>query len=156
MPVGAEDRLELVNEVVDVLELPIDRGKADECDLVDRAQAVEHLFTDVTRGDLAVEVLIDVRLDVANNGLNLTFAHGPLVARLFAAGTNLLAVERNPGSVFVDDLEGRLLDLFVGGEPALANQAFPAAADHEVLARAGIDHLRFPVAAERAHHMRIT
>ena len=83
MPIRAEHRFELFDEVVDVFELAINRGKADKRDLVDRSQPIENLLPDIAGGDLAVEILIDVGFDVANKGLDLTFADGPLVTGLF-------------------------------------------------------------------------
>src|ERR1700733_12389084 len=153
VPIGPEHRLELFDEVVDVFELAVDRGKSHEGHLVDRAETVEDLFPDIPRRNLAVEVLINVRLDVANDRLDLTFAHRPLVACLFQAGPNLLAIERYAGAILLDDLERRLFDFLVRRESSLANQAFAAASDDEVLARAGVDDFRLPVATKWAHHV---
>src|ERR1700722_4904949 len=47
VPVCAQHRFEFFDEVVDVFELAVDRREADESDLVDGAEAVEHLFADV-------------------------------------------------------------------------------------------------------------
>ena len=67
MPVGPEDGFQLFDEVVDVFELAVNRGKPDERYLVDRSQPIEHFFADIPGGNFAVEALVDVRLDVVEH-----------------------------------------------------------------------------------------
>src|SRR5580704_3265290 len=154
MPIRAEHGFELFDEVVHVFELAVNRGKTHERDLVDRAEPIEDFLADIAGGNFAVEALIDVGLDVANDGLDLAFADWPLVAGLFQTGPDLLPVEGNAGAVFLDHFEGRFLDLFVSRESPLANQALAPPPDHEILAGARINDFRLPVATERANHVK--
>src|SRR5262249_445468 len=95
-----------------------------------------------------------VGFDFADDPLDLLLAHRALVTRLLESRTDLLAVERHPRAVLLDDLERRLFDLLVGREPptAFPVQTFPPTPDHKLFAGARVDDFCFGLAAERTEH----
>src|SRR5262245_41878802 len=78
----AEHGFQLFHEVVDVLELAVHRGEPHERHLIDVAEHAEDPLADAPRRDLALEVLVDVGFDFADDPLDLLFADGALVTRL--------------------------------------------------------------------------
>ena len=52
------------NEIVDVLELPVDRCKADIGDIVERMELFHHLLTDHAGGDLLFTRLLEIPLQI--------------------------------------------------------------------------------------------
>ena len=125
----AEDRLELLDEVVDVLELAVHRSKADERHLVHIPQATEYQFADFTRGNLTLEALVHLTLDRVDDPLDLVVADRSLVAGLLETHSDPLAVKRNPRAILLDHPQRRFLDLLIRRESPLATQALAAAAD---------------------------
>src|SRR5262249_8750033 len=116
----AEHRFQFFDEVVDVLELAVHRSEPDERHLIDVAEHAEDPLADAPRRDFALEVLVDVGFDFADDSLDLLFTHRALVARLLEPRADLLAVEGHPRSVLLDDLQGRLFDLLVRRKPPAA------------------------------------
>ena len=66
-----QDLVELAHEAVDVLELPVDRGKADIGDFVERLQALHDELADLFCRDLAVERILDGLFDLIGGALKL-------------------------------------------------------------------------------------
>ena len=85
-------------------------------------------------GDLALFGVVEQGLDLVDDRVELDGRDRPLLAGLHEARAKLVAVEPLPPAVVLDDHVRDLLDRFVGGEPATAGGAFPAAADDLALA----------------------
>src|SRR5262249_28612708 len=122
--------------------------------LIDFAEHVEHALADVPRRHLAVEVLVYVGFDLADDPLDLLFADRSLVAGLLQPRADFPAVERDARAVLFDHLQRRLFDLLVGREPAPAFpiEALPATSNHKLVAGARVDDFRFSLTAEGAEH----
>src|SRR5262249_47988824 len=153
-PRAAEHGFEFFDEIGHVLEVPIDRGKTDESDLVDVAQRFHHFFADVPRGDFALEVLVEVDFDVGNDPFDRFLADRTLPARFVAAIAVFGPVEGDAGAVFFDDFQGRFFDFFIRCEPPFTLQTLPAATNDELLTPAGVDDFRLVVPAKWTHHER--
>jgi hypothetical protein len=148
-----EHRLDLVDELGDVLELAVDGGEADVRDLVDAAQGVHHELPDLLRRHLAVELAVERVLDLRRDLLERVDGDGPLLAGLHETEQDLAPLEGHPRPVLLHDPERRLLDLLVGRVAPLALEALASTTDDEAVPRGPrIDH-PVPIGlAERAPH----
>jgi hypothetical protein len=110
-------------------------------------------LTSLKSRDLAVEVGLDIDLDVGDQPLDLVGADRPFVTSFLDAEADLLAVERDPRTILFDDLQRRFFDFLPRRKPPVAAQALPAAADLKFLAAAGVDDLGLALAAEGTFHV---
>src|SRR5690606_8605306 len=149
-----QHRLQFLDEVVDVFKLAVHRRKPHKRHLVHFPQGIEHPLADDPRGDFPLEILVNVRLDLADDPLDVVGADRPFVARLLQPRADLLPVERHARPVFLDHLQRRFFDLFVGRVPPAAFQTLATPADYELLTAARVHNLGFPVTAEWTHHER--
>ena len=150
-----EQPLERGHELVDVLEVAVDRGEADEGHLVELLQAVHQELADLVGRDLAVGALLHHGLDPLDDRLERLHRDRALLAGLQQALHHLLAVEALAAAVLLDDEVRDLVDALVGREALAAVEALAAAADHVAfLALARVDDLVLEVGAERALHGR--
>ena len=139
-------------EVLGGLELLVDRGEAEVGHLVELAQRREDGHADLVRGELGLAGAAQRVLDVLAEAGQVVLGERAALAGLADAGDRLVAVERlgRPGALH----HGELHQL-EGGEPLLALDADPAAADRAaVLGDPGVEDLGVGVAAERAVHPR--
>ena len=79
--------------------------------------------------DLPVGRVGDLGFHPVHQVFELRHAHRALLAGLDQPGQDLLAVELLPPAVLFDHHVGYVVDPLVSSEPALAGQAFAAAAD---------------------------
>src|SRR5512139_1543862 len=148
-----DERPDLLDELAHVLELPVHRGEPDVRHVVHREQLRHHPLPDPDRGDLLLRGRLELHLEGVDEMFDGGVADGALLARLEDAGEDLLPVERLAAAVPLDHQGELLLDPLVGGETALAGEAFPPSPDHvAVLTRPGVDHLVVVVAAPGAPH----
>src|SRR5262249_57863457 len=92
--VRASDQvLQLVEELVDVLELAVDGGEANVGDLVELAEALHDDRPDPGGRDLALLRIVQHRLDLVDDAVELDRGHRPLLARLGEPHAQLVAVE---------------------------------------------------------------
>ena len=144
---------ELLDEVVDVLELAVDRGKADVRHLVELPQLVHHEPADFRGRDLALGPVLQRRLDAVSHRLDRGEAHRTLLAGLEQPRHQLLPLEALAAAVLLHHHVRDLIDPLVAGEPPAAVEALAAAADDlALLALARVDDLIAEMSAERALH----
>ena len=146
-------QIELLDEFFLDLKIPVDRSKPEIGDLIQFLERHHHRFTDLGRFDLfdaaITQVIFYFGGDLFDGG------HGD---RAFDAGhleaaDELLPVEFLAPVVGLDHPEGDLIELFAGGETALAFETLPPAADGAAaVARARVDHFAVVIAAEWASH----
>ena len=146
--------LQLLNELADVLELVILAGETDVRDLIKVAQARHDLLADNAAGDLALELAVQLILNLIHDPLLGILGDGPLAAGRGDAPKHVLAIEGNVGAVTLDDDEpGGIFDALIGRKPLVTLDALPPTAhDLAALAGAAIDHLVVVVLAEGADH----
>lgn len=148
---------QLFEEVVDIVELAVDAGEADEGHLVEIAEIPHHQFSHLPALHFALVLLIDFVLDRRGGRLDLAAADGPLPAGSFEAAFDLFAVEGDAGAVFLDDFDRRFFGPLVGRETPTATGTLAPAADRQpVLARSGVDHAVVIGAAIGAFHIGFT
>src|SRR6266542_597899 len=150
---AADQSLQLVEELVGVLELPVDRSEAHVGDLVELPQPLHDERPDLARGHLALLSVVQSRFDLIHDRVELRRRHGALLAGLDESSPQLLSVEGLAAAVLLHDDVGDLLDRFIGSEAAAAGNALPATADD--LALPAFARVHDPVvhgAAKRAFH----
>src|SRR5262249_30699466 len=110
-------------------------------------------LADRARGDLPLRVVLHHLLDLVDDRREGLRRHRALLAGAVEPGHELLAVERLPPAVLLDDEVRDLLDPLVRGEPAAAGEALPAPADRVPRPRlARVHDLVLEMTAERALH----
>src|SRR5262249_7822818 len=119
-PALAQQILELVHELIDVLERAIDRGEAHVGDGVELVERLHHRLADHRARDLALGAVEEAALDAVDVLLDLLDADRALLARLGEAGDDLHAVEGLAPAVLLDHRRQVLLDALVGREAAAA------------------------------------
>src|SRR3989338_3770974 len=121
---------------------------------VQRVEPAHHPLPDLPRGDLAVEVLRQLSFQLIHQVLKLVHADRTLLAGFQEPGEQLMAVERLPPPVLLDDHERLFFDVLIGGEALAAFQALAPSSDGNAIgAGARVHDLVFIVAAERALHL---
>src|SRR5437868_9677222 len=133
--------LELAHELAHVLERSVHRGEPHVGDLVEAGELPHHRLADEGGRDLLLAHLLKAALDAVHDGLYLLGGDGPLAAGQFQAGDDFLPVEGLAAAVLLHHHGKDLLDPFVGGEAALAAEAFAPAADHgPLVGKPRVDH----------------
>src|SRR6478672_173055 len=146
------ERFELVLELLDVLEIAIDRGEPHVGDQVEVAQDPQRLLADRRRLDLVADPVSELGLDPHRRLLDLGERHGSLDARPHEARQELLAVERLARAVALDHVQRGVLDPLERRHPLPAEQALAAAANGALAGHAAVDDLRLAMFAVRAVH----
>src|SRR5688572_23886527 len=126
---AAQERFQLAQELVHVLELTINGREADVGDLVELPQPVHDSCPDVGRTDLPFFGVVETRLDLVHDRVELRRRDRPFLAGLDEPGAQLLPIESFPAAVLLDDHVGDLLDRLVRRKPAPAGFAFPSPPD---------------------------
>src|SRR4029078_6520815 len=126
---------QLVHELVDVLELPVDGGKAHIGHLIELMQFLHQLLAHDPAFNLRLAHLLNALLDPVGHGLDGRRADRPLLAGFFQSLQNFRPIKRFPPSVFLDHDRKDFLHTLIGGISALAAQAFTAAANADALSR---------------------
>lgn len=80
-----DDLVDLAEPAVDVLELPVNGGKTNVCDVVDILQALHDEVADQCRRDLLFQPVGKLFFDVGDQFVNLLHGDRTLVARLYNA-----------------------------------------------------------------------
>src|SRR5512143_120101 len=93
---AAKEVLELTEEFVHVLELPVHRRKTHVRDFIELAEAIHDTSPDVARRHLALLGVMKLRLDLIHDRVELCGRNGPLLAGLDQAGAKFLAIEVFP------------------------------------------------------------
>lgn len=135
---------EFIHELVDVLELAIDRGKPDIGDLIDIVQFPHHLFPDGIAGQLRLAHFLYPFFDAIRDRFDRRDADRPFFTGFRNTRQNLQAIERLPAAVFFHDHRQTFFHAFVGRVSAFAGEAFTPAANHLAFLRhTGIDNFVF-------------
>src|SRR5262249_37858880 len=95
--------LELLHELADVLERPIDGGKAHVGNRVEVVQLAHDRLADHRARHFLLAPLLDRALDPVHRLLDRLDAHRPLLAGLLQPRHHLLAIEGLATTVFLDD-----------------------------------------------------
>src|SRR6267142_542613 len=150
---GAQQLLQFRAELVHVLEIAVDGGKADIGDLVDQLQALHDALADFRGGAFALRRIDHVLLHFVHDLFHPAHGNGALFAGAQYSGQDLLPFKLFPASVFLHHHVGDFVDAFVGGETLLALQAFAAATNRfAFLAFTRIDHFVVFKPAKRTFH----
>src|SRR5262245_22100392 len=147
---GVQQILELVGELVDVAEMPVDGRKPDVGDFVQPFELLHYKGTDVGGGDLFLGPLLQRGFNAVRDAFEGGHADRTLLARLEQPRDQLLPLEPLARSVLLDHHVRDLVDPLVAGEPFPAVQALAASPDDFPLLRLSrIDDLVSQVAAIR-------
>src|SRR3989304_1392275 len=150
-----QESLPLVQDLADVLELPVHGGEADVSHLVELLEVLHHQVPELQARDLLLGPVVEALLDVGHDVVHRLHPHRALLARLEDRGAQLLAVEGLAPAIPLDHHGEHVLDVLVGRVAAAALEALPAAADELSLPpHAGVHHAVLRMAAERALHRR--
>ncbi len=147
--------LGFIDELADIAEFAIDGSEAHVGDGIEPAEEFHDRFADEMAGDFPLVGARDLFLNSVDEFGDIFRGNGPFVAGLLDAAEELVAVKRDAGSVFFDDLEADgFFDAFVSGVAAFAALADPPTTDClAVLDRSRINDAVFVVrVAERATH----
>lgn len=125
----AEHWFQFFHEIVDVLKFTVDRGKADEGNLIDGSEEIEHTFADVGRRDFTLEILIDIGFDPVHDFFDPGIADRALVAGFFQARTDFVPIKGDPAAILLDHFQRRFFNFFVRSETTSAVETFTTTAD---------------------------
>src|SRR5213593_2110950 len=147
------EALDLLDELADVLELPVDRGEADVGDRVQALQMVHHYPAELLAADLFLGALVQLGFDLDDDVVDGLHPDRSLLARLQDGPSELLAVEGLAAAVALDHVRQHVLDVFIGRVPSVALEALAAAPDElPVPAHSRVDDPILRVTAKRALH----
>src|SRR5215831_6192917 len=124
-----DEPLHLVHELRDVLELAVDGREAHVGDLVELLEVLHDDLAQLLGGDLLLRAFVELGLDLRHHVVHRLHADGALLARLEDGAAQLLAVERLAAVVALHHVREHVLDVLVGGVPAVALETFAPAAD---------------------------
>src|SRR5438067_1064138 len=148
--VRVAQRRDLVLEVGQRLEPPVDRGEAQVGDLIEVTQRSEDGQPHLMRGNLRAAAGPDHVLDALGQVRELVLGHRPALTGPAHAPHDLVAGERLGDPAPLADHEDHG---FLGGEPPAALRARPATADRRAVIRGpAVDDPAVVVPAERAAH----
>ena len=149
----SKEILEFVHELMEVLELAIDRGKTDIGYPVESVKFFHHLLADLGTLNLPFPLFLEMEFDAVDDLLNHIDADRPLFTRLLQSVKDLEAVEGLSPPVLFDHRREGLFGPLTRRKPFMAPEAFPPATDGLLfLALAGIDHFAFRMITEGAFH----
>ncbi len=149
----AFEELQLAHEGFEILEFTINGCVADVCYVVESLELLHDEDADVARGYLAVQGILKLRFDLANESLDLLRCYGTFIAGFHNARKQLGAIKDLSCVILLDNDERDALNDLIGGETVLAGEAFAAAADAgALLRRAGINYSALGIAANRTFH----
>ena len=145
---------EFIHEGTDILELAVDRCKADIGDGIKAVDALDDQLSDFGTGDLLLLAVKNLLLDLVHNAFDLVDADRTLVAGAQDSALNLLAVIGFAVVVFFDNDHGDGLYFFIGRKSSFAGITDSASADGVVLLdRPGIGNSGIFATAIRTSHM---
>src|SRR5574341_1768542 len=145
--------LHFLDELPDVLELPVHGREAHVGDRVEPLQVLHHDPAELLAGNFFFGALVELRLDLGDDVVHRLHPHRPLLAGLQDRAAELLAVEGLPAAVALDDVREHVLDVLVRRVAPLTFQALAPAADElAVTPDPGVDDPILRVAAKRAFH----
>ena len=145
---------EFIHEGTDILELAVDRRKADVGDRIKAVDALDHQLADFGTGDFLLLAVKDLLLDLIHNALDLVDTDRTLVAGAQDSSLDLLTVIGFAVVVFFDNDHGDRLYFFIGRKPSFAGIAYSASADGVILLdRSGIGNSGIFTAAIRTSHI---
>jgi len=122
-------------------------------DVVQVVQGCHDFFTDHGRRNFLFPCFAKVSFNLVHVLLDQVHADIPFLARFLDSRAHLFTMEDFPAPILLDDHNGNLFDVLVGREPAAAQEALPAPADHApVLANPGIDNLVVDLPAKWTLH----
>ena len=146
---------DFVDELVDVLEIAVHGGKTHIGHLVDLAQGLHRAVADLVGRHLAFVIGLETARNLGDDHVDRVRLHVAFPAGLLDPRPDLVRVEILARIVALHDLQFRLDDLLVRGEPVSAGRAFTATAHGRAVFRgAGVDHAVFLAAASGATHSR--
>src|SRR3954452_7757517 len=135
------DAAHLGLELGEVGELPVDGGEEDARDWIEVRESAQRKLADVLRLDLRSSRRANLRGDGVGEVLELRLGDRPLVGRARETAQQLLAIERLPRAVALDDGDRRRLGALVRREAHAAVLALAPAADRVArLGEPGVDH----------------
>src|SRR3989442_7957088 len=147
----AQYLLDLLFDLLEVHELPVDRREPDIRDLVEVAKSGHHHLADLSTRYLDPTRPAQLGVDVVHDRSEPLRRDVPLLGRLLQPVEEFLGVEVLTPAVLLGDEERHRLDSLIRGEALPALQAFsPAANRLPDLRIAGVDHLQVVVTAVRA------
>ena len=144
---------QLRHKRMNILKLPVNRSKPHIGHLVHLPQLLHDLLPHHVGGDLPLQAVLEILLDLVGHPLQLRHGDRPLLAGPEHTPQHLVPVEALPAPVLFNDHQGQRLHHLVGGKALFAPQAFPPAADAlPFIGGAGIDNLALREAAVGAFH----
>src|SRR5207344_1586786 len=135
-------------KILGFAEIAVDRGEAHIGDVVELAQMLHHDLANRLGGNLGLSAAFELAHDSGDHLLD------PLrIDRAFAQGDlerahELVAVERHPAAIALDDRELAKLHPLESGETEIAVDPYPPPPDHgRILGRTRVLHLRIETVA---------
>src|SRR6202043_178990 len=117
-------------KVFRLAKIAIDRGEADIGDVVELAQMLHHDLADRLRRNLRLPAALKLTHDGGNHLLDPLRIYRALAQGYLQRAHQLVAIERHPAAVALDDRELAQLHPLEGGETEIAGDAHPPPADH--------------------------
>ena len=149
----AKEILQFIHELLDILELSIDRGEADIGYPIQPVEFLHHSLPDFGTLHLSIPFFLKIKLDAVDNLLNHVDADRPLFAGLFQAIEDFDAIESLSSSILFDHQWKGILGPLACGKSLLTTETLPPPPNGLlILPEAGIDDFTLRVTAKRAFH----
>src|SRR5207249_7633079 len=114
-------------------------------------QSLHQPLADSISRELLLRTFLEQVFHFVDHGFETAHRDGPLLAGLHQSGEELVAVERLPAAVLLDDHVRDLINPLIGRESPGAGEAFPAAPRNAPpLPVAAVDDLALGAPANRA------
>ena len=150
----SQEVFQLIHELLDIFELPIDRGKTDISYPIETVEFLHHLFTDLRTPDLPLRLFLEIEFDTVGDLFDDIDADRPLLAGFLQTIEDLGTIEGLSPPIFFDDRRQGILCPLTRSKSLLATEAFPPSPDRLlVLAFAGIDDFALRMITERTFHV---
>ena len=146
-------RLQFLDEIRNIIELPIDRGEANVSDLVKVLQMLHDDLTDLLGGHFGLRAVADLMLDLCHKICDLLHRDVALITGAYDARQQLVAAERLTAAIAFDDHERQTFHHLIRRKSPAALSALTAATDgHSLLCRTRINDTAVRFFAKRASH----
>jgi hypothetical protein len=152
----SKEILEFVHELMEVLELAIDRGKTDIGYPVESVKFFHHLLADLGTLNLPFPLFLEMEFDAVDDLFNDIDADGSLFTGRFQAVQDLETNEGFSPAILFDNHGEGLFGPFACRKTFTAPETLPPATDRLlILALAGINDFAFRMITEWAFHLSV-
>jgi hypothetical protein len=121
------EAFQLHDEVIDVTEFAVNRGKSNVSNLIDTPEDPKQLFADGCRGHFTLGQFSKISFDLTDDRFHVISRHRAFSTGENQTGSDLVTVERLPTAISLDDGGQNAFDSLVCRETAITLATQPSA-----------------------------